>query len=59
MIACSDTPIPIDMLGLAKLTSGLTRVEERLQLVIMGFGGSAVSGNSGDTKANTKNNNYL
>ncbi len=31
MVACSDNPIPIDILGLAKLTSGLTRVEERLQ----------------------------
>jgi len=32
--SCSATPIPVDSLGLAKLTSGLTRVEERLQRVI-------------------------
>jgi hypothetical protein len=35
MIVCSDYPIPIDILGLAKLTDGLTRVEERLQRVMI------------------------
>jgi hypothetical protein len=34
-VACSGNPIPIDILGLAKLTSGLTRVEERLQRVMV------------------------
>ena len=33
-IACSYTPIPLDMLGLATLTGSLTRVEERLQAVV-------------------------
>lgn len=33
-IACSYTPIPLDMVGLANLTGSLTRVEERLQAVI-------------------------
>ncbi len=35
MVACTDNPIPIDILGLAKLTSGLTRVEERLQRLMV------------------------
>lgn len=34
MVACSDNPIPIDHIGIAKLSSALTRVEERLQAVI-------------------------
>jgi hypothetical protein len=34
MAACSASPIPIDILSLSKLTSGLTRVEERLQMVL-------------------------
>ena len=34
MVVCSDNAIPIDILGLAKLTSGLTRVEEWLQRVM-------------------------
>jgi hypothetical protein len=33
-IACSESPIPINLEGLAKATSGITRVEERLQRVI-------------------------
>ncbi len=33
-VSCSDSPIPIDLFGLAKLASGLTRVEERLQRVV-------------------------
>ena len=37
MVACSYNPIPIDIMGLAKLTSGLTRVEERLRM-LHGFG---------------------
>jgi hypothetical protein len=53
MIACSDNPIPIDFMGLVKLTSGLSRAEERLQMV-MCFGSSAISG--GDAKASTKSN---
>jgi hypothetical protein len=35
MVACSDDPIPIHILGLAKLTGGLTREEERLQRVMI------------------------
>ena len=34
MVACSNNPIPIDHIGIAKLSSALTRVEERLQAVI-------------------------
>jgi len=34
IISCSKTPIPIDILGLAKLTSGLARVEERFQILV-------------------------
>lgn len=41
MVACSASPIPIDIMGLSKLTSGLTRVEERLRM-LQGF--SAVDG---------------
>jgi hypothetical protein len=33
-IACSESPIPINLEGLAKATSGITRVEERLQRVV-------------------------
>jgi hypothetical protein len=33
-IACSESPIPLNLEGLAKATSGLTRVEERLQRVV-------------------------
>ena len=34
MVSCSKTPIPIDIVGLAKLTSSLKHVEDRLQYVI-------------------------
>jgi hypothetical protein len=34
IIACSENQISIDLLGLAKLTSSLTRLEERLQRVV-------------------------
>ncbi len=34
MAACSDTPVPLDLEGFAKLTSGITRVEKRLQRVV-------------------------
>jgi hypothetical protein len=34
MVACSNSPIFIDYLGIAKLSSALTRVEERLQSVV-------------------------
>ncbi len=34
MVACSNHPISIDHIGIAKLSSALTRVEERLQAVI-------------------------
>src|SRR6185312_1271729 len=33
-IACSELPIPLTIEGLANLTSGLTRVEKRLQRVV-------------------------
>jgi hypothetical protein len=33
-IACSESPVPLNLEGLAKLTSGLTRIEERLQRVV-------------------------
>ncbi len=34
MAAWSETPVPLDLEGFAKLTSGITRVEERLQRVV-------------------------
>ncbi|MDN5847818.1 MAG: hypothetical protein L0H53_16255 [Candidatus Nitrosocosmicus sp.] len=34
MIACTDNPIPVDIIGLPKLISILTRMEERLQGII-------------------------
>ncbi len=47
MLACSDNPIPIDIMGLAKLTSGLTRVEERLQRVMIDvYSSKSTSNNS-------------
>jgi hypothetical protein len=33
-IACTYSPIPLDVMGLARLTGSLTRVEERLQGVV-------------------------
>lgn len=33
-VACTRTPIPLDILGLGKLTSSLTRIEEGLQRVL-------------------------
>jgi hypothetical protein len=55
MVACSDNSLSLDMLDLVKLTMGIARVEERLQMVMMGFGSSAVIG--GDAKARAKGNN--
>jgi hypothetical protein len=34
VVACTDNPIPIDYGGTLKLTTGLARVEERLQTII-------------------------
>lgn len=34
MVSCSMTPIPIDIVGLAKLTSSLRHLEDRLQFVV-------------------------
>lgn len=34
MVACSDNPIMLDYVGLTRLSSALTRVEERLQRVL-------------------------
>lgn len=34
MVSCSKTPIPIDIVGLAKLTSSLRHLEDRLQYVV-------------------------
>jgi hypothetical protein len=48
IVACSTNPIPIDMIGLAKLTSGLTRVEERVQRVLDAYHAPA-SFNGNDT----------
>jgi hypothetical protein len=37
IVACTLNPIPIDMFGLLKLSSSLTRVEDRLQLLVMEY----------------------
>lgn len=34
MVSCTETPIPIDIVGLAKLTSSLRHFEDRLQFVV-------------------------
>ena len=34
IVACTVNPIPIDMLGLVKLSSSLARVEDRLQIPV-------------------------
>jgi hypothetical protein len=34
MVSCSESPIPIDIVGLAKLTSSLRHLEDRLQSVV-------------------------
>ncbi|MBA3750992.1 MAG: hypothetical protein H0X03_08925 [Nitrosopumilus sp.] len=34
IVACSDNPIALDYIGIAKLSSALTRVEDRLQRVV-------------------------
>ena len=49
IVACSNNPIPIDILGLAKLTSGLTRVEERLQRVLDAYYATSAGFNGNDT----------
>ncbi len=33
-IACSESPIPLNLEGFSMLTSGITRLEERLQIVV-------------------------
>jgi hypothetical protein len=37
MVSCSESPIPLDYIGVSKLSSALTRVEERLQRIIDEF----------------------
>ena len=54
IIACSNTPISLDTMGLAKLSSGLTRVEDRLQRFLIGH---YTSLNAAGFVATTKNNN--
>jgi hypothetical protein len=43
MLACSDTPIPMDFFGISKLSSALTRVEERLQRIIDDYNKSTLN----------------
>jgi hypothetical protein len=52
IVACSTNPIPIDMIGLAKLTSGLTRVEERVQRVLDAYYATSAGFNGNDTNNN-------
>jgi hypothetical protein len=60
IVACSDNPIPIDIMGLAKLTSGLTSAEERLQrLLIDYYTSSNSSGNSINIKTSLPHAKYL
>ncbi len=55
-IACSHNPIPIDIIGLAKLTSGLARVEDRLQRLLTDYYSSSFS-NCNDNDGNDDNSN--
>ncbi len=60
IVACSDNPIPIDIIGLAKLTSGLTRVEERLNRLLIDYYTSLnSSGNISNTKKSLPHVKYL
>jgi hypothetical protein len=34
IVACTSTPIPVDMIGLIKLSASLARVEEKLQRIV-------------------------
>lgn len=43
MVAFTDTPIPVDYLGLSNLSNDLTRVEERLQRIIDEYNKSSVN----------------
>ena len=54
MVSCSGNPIPIDVMGLAKLTSGLTRVEEGLRM-LHGFG-DADGGDGGNGEPKRRGN---
>jgi hypothetical protein len=40
-VACTDNPIPIDLIGVSRLSSALTTVKERLQRVIEDYGKSS------------------
>ena len=42
IVVCTFNPLPIDMFGLVKLSSSLTRVEDRLQILIDEYNASSV-----------------
>jgi len=42
IVACTVNPIPIDMLGLVKLSSSLAKVEDRLQLLVSEFNSASI-----------------
>lgn len=53
MVVCSTNPIPLDELGIARLSSALTRVEERLQWAIDNY----VNNSSYHSNMNNKDHN--
>jgi len=42
IVACTFNPIPIDIFRLIKLTSSLTRVEDRLQLLVSQYNSASI-----------------
>jgi hypothetical protein len=42
IVACTLNPIPIDMLGLVKLSSSLAILEDRLQGIVNGYNSTSI-----------------
>ena len=61
IVACTVNPIPIDMFGLVKLSSGLARVEDRFQLTVNEYNAACVKGGKQylSLKLNSKIPNYM
>lgn len=56
MIDCPNNPIPIDIIWLANLTSGLTRIEDKLQRLLSDH---YISLNANNTPNNNNNKTFL
>jgi hypothetical protein len=62
IVACTVNPIPIDMLGLVKLSSSLARVEERMQSLVSKYNTTSIQSGRQQylsLKFNSKMTNHL